>query len=253
MIFIKSKEEIEKIRKAGKILAQVAKVVLARAEEGISLKTLDNIAKELIEKAGAKPAFLGYRPYGAKTPYPCSICTSVNETIVHGVPGDYKLKSGDILKLDFGVVLDGWYADAAWTIGIGEISPEASQLIKVAEKALFAGIKQARPGKTLGDIGWAISTNVKNYSFSVVDGLTGHGIGQELHEDPSVFNEGRKGSGLALEPGMVLAIEPMISAGGRKIVQRKDDSFATADGSLSAHFEHTVAITEKGPDILTII
>lgn len=250
---IKTPVEIEKIRKAGKILAQVAKIVLKRAEEGASLKDLDSLAKELIEKAGAKPAFLGYKPYGARRPYPCSVCASINDVVVHGVPDNYRLKSGDVLKLDFGVVLDGWYADAAWTVKIGETTPEVEKLIKVTEQALFAGIKQARAGRNLGDIGWAISFTVKSMGFKVVDGLTGHGIGQELHENPSVFNEGRKGSGLKLRPGMVLAIEPMVSAGTSKVIQGKDDSFATADGSLSAHFEHTVAITENGPEILTLI
>lgn len=252
-MLIKTPEEIEKIRKAGKILAQVAKTVLARAEEGTSLKILDDLAKELTIKAGAKPAFLGYRPYGAKKPYPCSICTSINDIIVHGIPNSYRLKSGDILKLDFGVVWEGWYADAAWTIGIGEISPEARKLIKVTEQALFAGIKQAKSGKHLGDIGWAISDIIKKNNFSVAQGLTGHGVGKELHEDPSVFNQGQKGSGQVLKPGMVLAIEPMVSLGSGRIIQDKDDSFRTMDGSLSAHFEHTVAITEKGPEILTII
>ncbi len=250
---IKMPAEIEKIRRAGKILAQVAKVVLARAEEGAALKSLDNLAKELIKKAGAEPAFLGYQPYGARKPYPCSICTSVNDVVVHGVPGNYRLRSGDILKLDFGVVLDGWYADAAWTIGIGKISAEAEKLIKITEQALFAGIKQAKSGHALGDIGWAINATVSNHGFKVVDGLTGHGIGRELHENPSVFNEGQKGSGPILKTGMVLAIEPMVSAGSNKIRQQKDDSFATADGSLSAHFEHTVAITDRGPEILTLI
>lgn len=252
-MIIKTPAEISKIKKSAEILSRVAKAVLAQVEEGVMLKSLDKLAQELIEKAGAKPAFLGYQPYGAKKPYPCSICTSINEMVVHGVPTNYQLKSGDILKLDFGVILDGWYSDAAWTVGVGKISPEAEKLIKVTEKALFAGIKQAKSGNTLGDIGWAINSTVKNYGFRVVDGLTGHGIGKELHEDPSVFNEGRKGSGLTLESGMVLAIEPMVSAGSNKIIQHKDDSFATADGSLSAHFEHTVAITNKGPEILTII
>lgn len=250
---LKTPAEIEKIRKAGKILAQVAKVILKRAEEGTTLKSLDGLAKELIEKAGAQPAFLGYKPYGARRPYPCSICASINDVVVHGVPDNYRLKSGDVLKLDFGVVLDGWYADAAWTVPIGKVAPETEKLIKVTEQALFAGIKQAGAGHTLGDIGWAINSTVKSLGFKVVDGLTGHGIGRELHEDPSVFNEGKKGSGLKLKSGMVLAIEPMVSAGTNKVVQKKDDSFATADGALSAHFEHTVAITENGPEILTLI
>ncbi len=252
-MIIKTAEEIEKIRQAGKILAQVAKAVLAQAKEGTRLKSLDTLAKELILKAGGKPAFLGYQPYGAAKPYPSSICTSINDVVVHGVPNDYRLRSGDLLKLDFGVTYDGWHADAAWTTGVGEISEQTQQLIKVTEKALFEGIKYAKPGKHLGDIGWAISRTISGYGFKVVDGLTGHGVGKELHEDPSVFNEGKKGSGIALRPGMVLAIEPMTSAGTARIVQLKDESYAVEDGSLSAHFEHTVAITEQGPEILTLI
>ncbi len=250
---IKTAEEIAKIRAAGKILAQVAKAILARAEEGVRLKELDALARELITKAGGQPAFLGYQPYGAIKPYPCSICTSVNDVVVHGVPGAYRLKSGDVLKLDFGVNYQGWNADAAWTIGIGNVSPRAEKMIKITEKALFDGIKQARAGNHLGDIGWVIEKAVTRHGFRVVDGLTGHGIGKELHEDPSVLNEAKRGSGMLLKPGMVLAIEPMVSAGTSKITQLQDDSYAIEDGSLSAHFEHTVAITERGPEILTII
>ncbi len=253
MVTLKTKEEIDKIRKAGAILAKVAKVIIARAEEGVALKFLDQLAQELIQKAGGRPAFLGYRPYGAKKPYPCSICASVNEIIVHGIPASYKLVSGDILKLDFGVIYDGYYADAAWTVGIGNIDPEARKLINATEKSLYAGIKEAKPGNTLGDIGWAIKNCVSKFGFSVVEGLTGHGIGKELHEDPSVFNNGQKGKGMELSEGLVLAIEPMVSAGTSKTLILKDDSFATADGSLSAHFEHTVAITVRGPEILTLI
>ncbi len=250
---IKQPADIEKIRKAGKILAGVAKTILANAREGVRLSELDAMAKNLIKKAGGTPAFLGYRPYGADRPYPASICTSLNDVVVHGVPTRYVLKSGDLLKLDFGVIYEGWYADAAWTIGIGAISDEAQKLIKVTEQALFDGIKQMKSGCHLGDIGWAISKTVHKYGFNVVDGLTGHGVGRELHEDPSVFNEGKKGSGIALRPGMVLAIEPMVSAGSPRIVQLDDESYATEDKSLSAHFEHTVVITDKGPEILTLI
>lgn len=252
-MIIKTPEEIEKIRKAGKILGQVAKKVMAEISPGTSLKSLDDLTRGLIKKAGAKPAFLGYRPYGAKRPYPCSICASVNEVIVHGIPTDYKLREGDIVKVDFGVINEGWYADAAWTIGVGKISLEAEKLIKTTQEALVSGIKKAKSGNTLGDIGWAINTTVKNKGFKVVEGLTGHGVGEELHEDPSVYNEGKKGSGITLKPGMVLAIEPMVSSGTSKIVQLGDESFATEDGSLSAHFEHTVAITDRGPEILTLI
>ncbi len=245
-------EEIAKIREAGRILARTAKEVLAAAREGIILRQLDELARELIEKAGAKPAFLGYRPEGAKKPYPAAICTSVNEIIVHGIPTDYKLKSGDLLKLDFGVIVDGYYADAAWSVGIGPIAPEASRLMDTAKKALYEAIKEARPGKTLGDIGFAIQSIVKAAGFYVIKGLTGHGVGRLLHEDPSVYNFGEKGKGMRLAPGLVLAIEPMIALGTENIVQQSDDGYATADGSLSAHFEHTVAITHNGPEIVTI-
>ena len=205
-MLIKTREEIEKILKSGKILAQVAKEVMSSIAPGISLKSLDDLARELIKKAGAKPAFLGYRPYGAKRPYPCSICASVNEVIVHGIPTDYKLKEGDLVKVDFGVINEGWYADAAWTIAVGEVSPKAQKLIEVTKEALNAGIKQARIGKNLGDIGWAINSTVKNKGFKIVEGLTGHGVGEELHEDPSVYNTGKKGSGMVLKSGMVLVI-----------------------------------------------
>lgn len=250
---LKTKEEIEKIRQAGRILAQVAKTILAQVEIGANLKSLDKLAKELITKAGGKPAFLNYKPYGADHAYAFSICTSLNDVVVHGTPKDYKLKNGDVLKLDFGVDYQGYKADAAWTVGVGQISEKAQKLIRVTEKALFDGIKAANTGKHLGDIGNAISNTVKQHGFSVVDGLTGHGIGKDLHEEPSVFNEGKKGSGPALKEGLVIAIEPMVSIGSPGIVQIKDESYATADGSLAAHFEHTIALTENGTEILTLI
>ena len=248
---IKKPEEIKKIAVAGKILAAAAKELLKIADVGVSLKKLDQFAKNFIIKAGAQPAFLGYHPYGAKKPYPNSICTSVNEIIVHGLPTERKLKSGDLLKLDFGVIYDGYYADAAWTLGIGNISPITQKLIATTRKALEIAIKECVPGKTLGDIGYAINSFAKKNKFKVLKGLTGHGIGKELHEEPTVFNDGRKGSGLKLKPGMVLAIEPMVSAGSDQIIQLPDDSYATGDGSISAHFEHTIAITDKEPLILT--
>ena len=248
---IKKPEEIKKIAVAGKILAAAAKELLKIADVGVSLKKLDQFAKNFIIKAGAQPAFLGYHPYGAKKPYPNSICTSVNEIIVHGLPTERKLKSGDLLKLDFGVIYDGYYADAAWTLGIGNISPITQKLIATAKKSLEIAIKECVPGKTLGDIGYAINSFVKKNKFKVLKGLTGHGIGKELHEEPTVFNDGRKGSGLKLKSGMVLAIEPMVSAGSDQIIQLPDDSYATSDGSISAHFEHTIVITDKEPLILT--
>lgn len=251
MILIKTSEELKKMRIAGKILASVAKEIIAKAETGITLKSLDDAARKLIYKAGAKPAFLGYQPYGAKNPYPCTLCASVNEVVVHGVPGGYKLKSGDLLKLDFGVVYDGYHADAAWTIPVGKITPLAVKLIETTRNALRLAVKQCKTGKTLGDIGYTIKNYVEKHGFKIIKGLTGHGIGKDLHEDPEVYNEGQGGKGIELRPGMVLAIEPMVSDGSPRVIQSKDDSWSTADGGLSAHFEHTVVITKSGPEILT--
>lgn len=251
MALIKTEEGIKKMRVAGKILVSVSKRVRAAAQEGVSLKELDDLARTLIHESGGQPAFLGYQPYGAQKPYPCTVCASINEIVVHGVPGGYKLRPGDLLKLDFGVIYGGYHADAAWTIPIGKITPEVQKLVKITEKALYEGITQMRPGKHLGDIGHAIQVCVEKHGFKVLKGLTGHGIGERLHEEPSVLNEGEKGTGMRLEAGMTLAIEPMVSAGSPHIIQMNDDSYATADGSLSAHFEHTVLIGEKGPEILT--
>ncbi len=248
---IKTAEQIKNIRVAGKILANVSKKVRSEVKEGITLKELDTLTRRLIEEAGAEPTFLGYRPYGADRPFPASICASVNEIVVHGIPTGYKLKSGDIVSLDFGVTYNGFIADAAFTVGVGKISKEARELIETTHHALTLGIKECKAGKTLGDLGWTINNYVTKRGFKVVKGLTGHGVGIELHEDPPVFNEGQKNTGLKLKPGMVLAIEPMVSAGDAYITQLSDDSYATRDKSLSAHFEHTVLITEKGQEILT--
>lgn len=251
MITIKTKEEIEIMAAAGRILSAVMQKVSEAAKEGVTLLELDRLAEKLTRMAGAEPAFLGYKPYGAHTAYPATICASINEIIVHGVPNKYKLRSGDLLKLDFGVKLNNYYADAAITVPIGVISKPVQHLVNTTRQALMSGIKQMRIGNSLGDIGHAIEFIVKSRGFYVVEGLTGHGIGRELHEDPSVFNTGKIGSGPKLQEGMVLAIEPMIAVGASKIIKLSDDSYATADGSLSAHFEHTVAVTKDGPVILT--
>jgi len=248
---VKTAEEIKFIRIAGKILANVAKQIKAVVREGMSLKELDLLAQKLIQEAGAEPAFLGYQPYGADKPFPASICASLNDVVVHGVPTNYKLKSGDLLKLDFGVAYQGYIADAAFSIGIGKISKEAKELIETTKNALAVGIKECRAGNTLGDVGWAINNYVTKRGFKVVKGLTGHGVGKELHEDPPVFNEGQKNTGVRLKSGMVLALEPMVSAGDQYIHQLPDDSYATRDGSLTAHFEHTIVVTDKGAEILT--
>ena len=245
MIPIKTPEEIDIMRHGGKISAGALAEVLKNIKPGIKLSELDKIAETYILAQGATCGFKKVSNYKYAT------CINVNEGIVHGIPNGYKVKSGDVLKLDFGVSYDGYCADAAWTVPVGEVSPITQKLIETTRNALSLAVKQCKTGKTLGDIGFVIQDYVKKHGFKVVQGLTGHGIGKELHEDPSVYNEGQKGKGLKLAPGMVLAIEPMVSAGSPGIIQLKDDSYATADGSLSAHFEHTVAITEKGPEILT--
>jgi methionyl aminopeptidase len=251
MINIRTPAEIKKIAASGSILAEVMKKIIPGIREGTKLSDLDKLTESLIRKAGAKPAFLNYRPAGARKPYAASICTSLNEVIVHGFPNDYKLKSGDVLKLDFGVLYKGFYADAAITILIGEVSAIARRLTEATREALSRAIKKCEPGSTLGDVGLEIENTAKKYGFKSIKGLTGHGIGTKLHEEPEILNYGQKGKGLKLKPGMVLALEPMFSAGTDEIVQQSDDSWATADNGLSAHFEHTVAITEKGPQILT--
>lgn len=251
MVTLKSKEEIAIMSVGGKMLREVMDKVAGMAKEGASLKSLDELAEKLIRSCGATPAFLGYRPHGAGNPYPASICASVNDIIVHAVPTHYKLRSGDVLKLDFGLRHKGFCLDAAVTVAVGGVSPETEKLIAATKKALLLGIKAAQPGNRLGDIGAAIATYVRGRKFDIAQGLTGHGIGRELHEDPSVYNFGKPGTGMELLPGLVIAIEPMTAAGNGKHVQLPDDSYATADSSTSAHFEHTVAITEHGPVILT--
>lgn len=253
MIHIKSEEEIKIMREAGKRLAVVMAELKEFPQVGMRTLDIDAFAKKLIEKNGGKPAFLGYKPYGAAQAYPFTACISVNETVVHGLPSEYVLESGDLLKIDLGLIYEKYYADMAVTLPIGEVSPDAKKLTAVTEEALYLGIKAAEAGKHLGDIGFAIQTRVNTAGFSVVDSLTGHGIGRKLHEDPYVFNFGKPGDGERLVPGMVLALEPMTAMGKRAVRQLDDDSFVTADKSLSAHFEHTVAITNEGPIILTKI
>ncbi|MEK7624239.1 MAG: type I methionyl aminopeptidase [Patescibacteria group bacterium] len=252
MIKLKTERDIEMIAASGRILAEVLEKVSQEARVGVSLFFLDNLARRLLQEAGAKPAFLGYRPNSGYRPFPAALCLSLGDQIVHGLPSSYQLHSGDLLKMDLGVDYQGYISDAAITLGIGKIPPAAQKLIEAVKKALEAAINEAWPGKHLGDLGFAIETIIKKNGFSVIKGLTGHGVGFELHEDPTILNYGRKGEGLVLKPGMVLAIEPMACLGEGKIVQRADDSFATADGSLAVHFEHTVAIMENGPQIMTV-
>ncbi len=250
-IRLKSEKDIGGIKKSGEILGFILKKLKAEVKAGLELNFFDELAQKLLKEAGAKSAFLHYRPDGASHAYPASICASINDQIVHGIPGDYVLKDGDVLKIDFGVNYEGYFTDGAFTIGIGKIGKPAEKLIVTTEKSLVEGIKMCRVGNHLGDIGWAIENTIKKNGFKIVKGLTGHGTGFALHEDPYVFNYGRRGEGMILEPGLVLAIEPMTSVSAEEIKQSKDDSFFTEDGSLSAHFEKTVAITKNGPEIMT--
>ncbi len=252
MVLLKKDKDLDGLRKSGKILVSILLALKEAARADVSLMDLEKKAREMLQEAGASSAFLNYKPEGAKKPYPAVLCTSLNDQIVHGIPTNIRLKEGDILKIDFGVVFDGYVTDAALTVGIGKISEEAESLMKTTEEALQAGLEAMKaPGSRIGDIGWAIENAAEKDGFSVVEGLTGHGVGFKLHEDPIVYNYGNKGEGMLLKKGLVLAIEPMLSAGSPQSVQMKDDSFYTKDGSLSAHFEKTVAVTEHGIEILT--
>ena len=248
---IKTPAEIETIARAGTILRATLQMLASEAKPGVTLSALDRLAEKMIRKNGGEPAFLDYLPHGASKPYPATLCTSVNDVVVHGVPTPYRLKKGDVLKIDGGVRINGWYSDAALTIAIGPVPAKVRKLITVTEMALERGIAAARAGNTVGDIGHAVGSFVKANGFFVVRGLTGHGIGTDLHEDPSIFNEGHPRTGMELMPGMVIAIEPMVAIGTHTVEQLPDDSFATADGSMSAHFEKTIAITDGEARILT--
>lgn len=251
MINIYSEKEILVMREGGKILSKIFKNLRKKIKIGVSLRELDNFAHQEAKRLGAKPAFFGYRPEGARYPYPFAICASVNNVIVHGQPNNYKLRDGDVLKIDFGIKFHGYYTDSAFTIIVGKSNPLQSNLLKATQKALDEAIKIAKPEKTLGDIGYAIEKTAKKYGVNVIRGLTGHGVGRQLHEEPTVYNYGEKGKGIILKPGMVIAIEPMLSMGSPDIKQLSDESWATIDNSLSAQFEHTIAITGKGNEILT--
>jgi len=246
MIVIKTPEQLEKMARAGRVLAEVIKEMGEAVRPGVSLKHLDEMAERSMRLRGAVPSFLGYRGF------PASICASPNEMVVHGIPDERRLKEGDIFSADFGVILDGWHADSAYTFPVGKVSDEARRLLEVTQAALAAGITCCRPGRRLGDIGNAIQRVIEDAGLSVVREFVGHGIGRSLHEDPQVPNYGKAGVGPVLEEGWVLAIEPMVTTGGWE-TRILDDNWGvvTADGSLSAHFEHTVAVTADGPRILT--
>src|SRR6185437_360121 len=248
---IKSQQEIDIMAEGGRRLGAVLKRLKDEVRPGVTTLELDKIARTMITDGGDAPAFLNYRPDGARRAYPYTLCSSVNDVVVHGQPSSYALKDGDIISLDLGLKHKGYYLDAAITVPVGKIDSASKKLIVATEEALFAGIKAAKLGKTLGDIGYAIEKVARKNKLSVAEGLTGHGIGTHLHEDPTVFNYGDKNTGLRLAPGMVIAIEPMFTVGEGAILQLRDEGYGTVDGSKAAHFEHTVAITPKGPIILT--
>ncbi len=251
MITLKTPAEVEIMAEGGRILASILKKLRREVRIGLPTMYLDQLAFRLIKEAGAEPAFLGYRPAGARKAYPFTACISVNDCVVHGQPSEYKIKDGDIVKIDLGLKYKSFYLDSALTVGAGSINKETGKLISVTEEALQKGIKECKAGKTTGDIGAAIEKHIKKNGFSVVRSLTGHGIGKNLHEDPNILNFGRPGDGEELRAGMVIAVEPMVASGSGETRVLPDDSFATKDKSPSAHFEHTVAITQKGPVILT--
>jgi methionyl aminopeptidase len=245
-IILKSPQEIEKMRRSNQIVAEILAEMKNSARPGVTTRELDELAEALLAKLKAHSAFKGYNGY------PAALCTSVNEEVVHGIPSNRVLKEGDILSLDFGAIYDGFYGDAAITLPIGSISTEAEQLLRVTEEALYLAIDKARPENRLMDISAAIQRHVESHGFSVVRDFVGHGIGKHLHEKPQVPNFGIPGRGVRLKPGMTLAIEPMINAGGCEVMIREDGWTAvTKDRSLSAHFEHSVAVTENGPAILS--
>jgi len=248
MIILKSRQEIEKMRKSNSIVAAILEELAKKIRPGVRTVELDRLSEEMALKKGALPAFKGYRGY------PYSLCTSVNSEVVHGMPSERELKEGDIISLDFGILNDGYYGDAAVTVPVGDITPEAKRLLRVTEEALYKGITEVKAGNRIGDISAAIQGHVEAAGYSVVRDLVGHGIGKSLHEDPQVPNYGSGGRGIELKPGMVFAIEPMVNEGTYRVEILRDGwTVVTADGKLSAHFEHSVAITENGPVILSRI
>ncbi len=246
MIVRKSADEIETMARAGRVVAETLALMGETIRPGISTGELDDLAEELIRSRGGVPTFKGYRGF------PASICASPNDMVVHGIPGGYRVREGDLLTVDVGVTLEGFVADSAYTFAVGEVGEEAERLLAVCQAALAAGIAEARDGNHVGDISAAVQRVTEEAGFSVIKSLVGHGVGRSMHEEPQVPNYGRPGRGPKLATGMTIAIEPMITAGGEEVAVADDDwSISTVDGSLSAHFEHTVAVTENGPRILT--
>jgi len=247
MVYVRGQEEIDAIRAAARIVAKTIDMLRREVRPGVTTAELDRLAEAFIRGHGARPAFKGYRGF------PASICPAVNDEVVHGIPGARRLEEGDILGIDVGVEKDGFYGDAAVTVPVGEVSEEVRRLLEVSRESLARGIEQARAGNRVGDISHAIQSYVEGHGYSVVRALVGHGIGREMHEEPQVPNYGPPERGPRLMVGQVLAIEPMVNAGGPEVVTRPDGwTVVTKDGSLSAHFEHTVAVGPKGPEILSV-
>ncbi|MBU3924457.1 type I methionyl aminopeptidase [Patescibacteria group bacterium] len=255
MIYIKTPQEIALIREGGKILARILEELGNAVEPGMKTIELDKLAERLVFKYGAIAAFKNYKPcfnHEGQGGYPASVCVSINEEVVHGIPGNRVLREGDIVSLDMGVLYKGYFTDAAITVGAGKISPIARKLIDVTKKSLELAIGETKIGNHLGDIGWAAQSYAEKNGFSVVRDLVGHGVGKFIHEEPDIPNFGRPGAGLELKEGMVLAFEPMVNAGDYKVKTFADGwTFVTVDKSLSAHFEHTVAVTKNGVEVLT--
>lgn len=246
MIVIKSKREIDLMRRAGEIVYETHQLLKTRICVGISTEELDKIAYDYIVSCDAVPSFKGYNGF------PATLCTSVNNQVVHGIPGKYRLKDGDIISIDIGACYKGYHGDSAWTYEVGNVNSETKRLLELTEKALFVGLEQVKPGNRIGDISAAIGSFAKEHNLGVVRELTGHGIGSALHEDPHIPNYGMAGVGTKLKPGMTLAIEPMLNLGTAKIIMLDDEwTIETADGLMSAHYEHTIVVTEDGYDILT--
>ena len=254
MIKIKSEKEVRAMADGGKILAEIMRRLEEMVAPGISGRELNKAAEGLVFKYGAKPSFKGYKAAASGRPFPAALCVSVNEQIVHAVPSDRKLEEGDIVSLDLGIFWRGFHSDMAVTLPVGEVSPEARRLLRAAKKALKRGIRKARPGAAFGDIGNAVQRHAESQGFSIVRDLCGHGIGREIHEEPQILNYGRRRKGEKIRKGMVFCIEPMLAAGSWKIKKSGDGfGFETADGSLSAHFEHTVAVAERSARVLTAL
>lgn len=254
MSFITTPKDLEALRESGRRLARVLEAVAKEVRPGVSAKALDRKAEALIRAGGDTPAFLHYTPWGAKRPYPATLCVSINDEVVHGIPneGGKVVRDGDLVSLDIGLIHDGIYTDMATTVVVGAIDMNRKKLITAAREALAAGIKAARPGGHVGDIGAAIEAVVKSYGFGIVRELGGHGIGKVLHDEPHIPNFGKKGEGIELVPGMALALEPIINEGGAAVRLMNDGyTYKTADGSRSAHVEHTIFIADTGPEVIT--